>query len=137
MGEIKNIWSTKRAKKSIYLPIVFARKDCEYWLYQLLQLLLPSFKLIAPKKDKMIELKGMHLNHNIYVVVGKQCRTENAWTGIRYKIYKITIFFVIIYLLKVSYKIRYGISFFFGNHMKNKTSSIFIYIFDKNWIKKI
>ena len=25
-----------------------------------------------------IELKGMHLNHNFYVVVGKQCRTENA-----------------------------------------------------------
>ena len=25
-----------------------------------------------------IELKGMHLNHDFYVVVGKQYRTENA-----------------------------------------------------------
>ena len=25
-----------------------------------------------------IELKGMHLNHYFYVVVRKQCRTENA-----------------------------------------------------------
>ena len=24
----------------------------------------------------MIELKGMHLNHDFYVVVGIQCRTE-------------------------------------------------------------
>ena len=26
----------------------------------------------------MIELKGMHLNHEFYVIVGKQCHTENA-----------------------------------------------------------
>ena len=25
-----------------------------------------------------IELKGMHLNHDFYVVVGKQCGTENS-----------------------------------------------------------
>ena len=25
-----------------------------------------------------IHQKGMHLNHDFYVVVGKQCRTENA-----------------------------------------------------------
>ena len=25
-----------------------------------------------------IEQKGMHLNHDFYIVVGKQCRTENA-----------------------------------------------------------
>ena len=24
----------------------------------------------------LIELKGMHLNHHFYVVVGKQCRTK-------------------------------------------------------------
>ena len=29
----------------------------------------------------MIEKKGMHLNHDFYVVVGKICRTENAYTG--------------------------------------------------------
>ena len=29
-------------------------------------------------KFLMIELKGMHLNHNFNVVVGKQRRTENA-----------------------------------------------------------
>ena len=28
-----------------------------------------------------IELKGMHLNHDFYVVVNKQCRAENALTG--------------------------------------------------------
>ena len=26
----------------------------------------------------MIKLKGMHWNHDFNVVVGKQCRTENA-----------------------------------------------------------
>ena len=29
---------------------------------------------------KMIHQKGMHLNHDFYVVVGKQCRIENAYT---------------------------------------------------------
>ena len=29
----------------------------------------------------MIEQKGMHLNHDFYVVVGKLCRTEKAQTG--------------------------------------------------------
>ena len=29
----------------------------------------------------LIELKGMHLNYDFYVVVGKQCRTENAYDG--------------------------------------------------------
>ena len=29
----------------------------------------------------MIDQKGMHLNHNFFVVVGKQCRTENAYMG--------------------------------------------------------
>ena len=28
-----------------------------------------------------IELKGMHFNHDFYVVVGKHCRTENVYTG--------------------------------------------------------
>ena len=29
----------------------------------------------------MMELKAMTLDHDFYVVVGKQCRTENAYTG--------------------------------------------------------
>ena len=32
--------------------------------------------------QEKIELKGMHLNHNFFVVVGKQCRTENAYGGV-------------------------------------------------------
>ena len=28
-----------------------------------------------------IELKGMYLDHDFYVVVDKQCRTENAYDG--------------------------------------------------------
>ena len=35
----------------------------------------------------VIEQKGMHLNHDFYVVVSKQCRTENAYTGHQYKIF--------------------------------------------------
>ena len=37
--------------------------------------------------SEMIEQKGMHLNHEFYVVVGKQCRTENALTGHQYNIF--------------------------------------------------
>ena len=32
----------------------------------------------------MIEQKGMHLNPDFYFVMGKQCRTENAYTGYQY-----------------------------------------------------
>ena len=31
--------------------------------------------------------KIMHLNHDFYVVIGKQCRTENAYTGHQYNIF--------------------------------------------------
>ena len=31
--------------------------------------------------------KGIDFNHDFYVVVGKQCRTENAYTGHKYKIF--------------------------------------------------
>ena len=42
-------------------------------------------------KCKGIEQKGMHLNNDFYVVVGKQCRTENKYTGHQYNIlYKLT-----------------------------------------------
>ena len=34
-----------------------------------------------------IELKGMHLNHDIYAIVGKQCRTEKAYTGHQHNIF--------------------------------------------------
>ena len=34
-----------------------------------------------------IHKKGMHLNHNFYVVVGKQCCTENAYMGHQYNIF--------------------------------------------------
>ena len=34
-----------------------------------------------------IELKGMHLNHNFYVVVDKPWRTENAYTGHQHNIF--------------------------------------------------
>ena len=33
------------------------------------------------QKNIWIKQKGMHLNHDLSIVVGKQCRTENAWTG--------------------------------------------------------
>ena len=33
--------------------------------------------------------KGIDLNHDFYVVVGKQCRTENAYTNI-ISLYKFT-----------------------------------------------
>ena len=34
-----------------------------------------------------MELKGMTLDHDFYVVVGKQCRTENALTGHKHNIF--------------------------------------------------
>ena len=34
-----------------------------------------------------MELKGMTLDHDFYAVVGKQCRTENAYTGHQYNIF--------------------------------------------------
>ena len=37
--------------------------------------------------EKWIEQKGMPLNHDFYVVVGKQCRTENAQTGHQHNIF--------------------------------------------------
>ena len=36
---------------------------------------------------KLTQQKGMDLNHDFYVVVDKQCRTENAYTGHRYNIF--------------------------------------------------
>ena len=35
----------------------------------------------------MIYQKGKHLNHDFYVAVGKQCRTENAYKGHQYNIF--------------------------------------------------
>ena len=37
-----------------------------------------EIKSLTFVKFLMIELKGIFLNHNFYVVVGKQRRTENA-----------------------------------------------------------
>jgi hypothetical protein len=34
-----------------------------------------------------MEQKGMTFDHNFYVVVGKQCRTENAYTGTQHNIF--------------------------------------------------
>ena len=34
-----------------------------------------------------IHQKGMHLNHDFYIIVGKQSRTENAYTGHQYNIF--------------------------------------------------
>ena len=39
------------------------------------------------KQNKMIEQKGMNLNHDFYVVVGKLYRKENAQTGHQYNIF--------------------------------------------------
>ena len=33
------------------------------------------------RKHLMVRQKGIDLNHDFYVVVGNQCRTENAYTG--------------------------------------------------------
>ena len=35
----------------------------------------------------IIEEKGMHLNHDFYVVLGKQCCTENAVMGHQHNIF--------------------------------------------------
>ena len=32
-------------------------------------------------QHRMMNQKGNTLDHNFYVVVGKQCRTENAYAG--------------------------------------------------------
>ena len=37
------------------------------------------------KNPYLIEQKGIHLNHEFYVVVGKQCFTEYAKMGHQYK----------------------------------------------------
>ena len=43
--------------------------------------------------------EGMTFDHNFYVVVGKQWRTENAYAGHQHNIlYKLTNVFFIIYL---------------------------------------
>ena len=39
---------------------------------------------------KGIEKKGMHLKHDFYVVVNKQCSTEIALTGNQLSLYKLT-----------------------------------------------
>ena len=36
---------------------------------------------------QMMELKGMTFDHDFYVVVGKQCRTENAYAGHQHNIF--------------------------------------------------
>ena len=38
--------------------------------------------------------KGIDLNHDFYVVVSKQCRTENAYTGHQHNISFIHLFYV-------------------------------------------
>ena len=40
----------------------------------------------------------MHLNHDFYFVIGKQCRTENAYTGHQYKLTNVV-------SLSISYKL--------------------------------
>ena len=43
----------------------------------------------AKKKSQsfMMEQKGMTFDHDFYVVVGKQCRTQNAYTGHQHNIF--------------------------------------------------
>ena len=38
--------------------------------------------------DSLMNQKGNTLDHDFYVVVGKQCRTENAYTGHQHNIFK-------------------------------------------------
>ena len=45
-----------------------------------------GIKIIERVPLNRMEQKGMHLNHDFYVVVGIQCRTENAYTGHQYNI---------------------------------------------------
>ena len=35
-------------------------------------------KLMSLCKSFMMKLKGMRLNHDFYIIFGKQCRTEDA-----------------------------------------------------------
>ena len=37
--------------------------------------------------EQLIHQKGMHLNYNIYVVVDKQCYTQNVYTGHQHNIF--------------------------------------------------
>ena len=44
-------------------------------------------KLFLNSKKVRMDLKGMTLDHDFYVVVGKQWRTENAYTGHQHNIF--------------------------------------------------
>ena len=38
-------------------------------------------------RQSKMEQKGMTFDHDFYVVVGKQCRTENAYAGHQHNIF--------------------------------------------------
>ena len=50
----------------------------------------------------MIEQKGIHLNHEFYVVVGQQCRTENRTNTIF--LYKLTFVLLVFICFKLVIK---------------------------------
>ena len=41
----------------------------------------PPWELFFIRGRNMMEQKGMTFDHDFYVVVGKQCRTENVYEG--------------------------------------------------------
>ena len=47
-------------------------------------------------KQKVIRQKGTDLNHVFYVVVGKQCRTENVYTISLYKLFNVFLLFIVL-----------------------------------------
>ena len=56
------------------------------------------------KSNFLIHQKGMYLNHDFYVVVGKQCHTKNAYTVTNtislYKLTDVLLLFICFKLVK-------------------------------------
>ena len=51
----------------------------------------PPWELFFIRGRNMMEQKGMTFDHDFYVVVGKQCRTENVYEGHQHNILTIYI----------------------------------------------
>ena len=66
-----------------------------------------------------IHQKDMHLNHNFYVVVGKQCRTENAYKVTNTKsLYKLTNVLLLFICFKLVIKLMEFLIYF---HLQKNT----------------
>ena len=57
------------------------------FLYYFLLLSLTAKKTVEDRQLFGMEQKGMAFDHDLYVVVGKQYRTENAYAGHQHNIF--------------------------------------------------